>query len=141
MKIDLLLEELKNLNLPEDEFVIIGSGSLAVRRWREANDLDVLVSEKLWASLKEKFEVYVKGKYEYAEVGNIEIVGKGSFYHKPNIATVQQLIDSADVISGIRYINLELLKKFKKKIGREKDLKDIELIDKYLTQRRLKAEV
>jgi len=42
------------------------------------------------------------------------------------------MIKEADVIDGIRYVNLETMIKYKKKMGREKDFKDIKLIKNYL---------
>ncbi|KKT81584.1 hypothetical protein A2617_04660 [Candidatus Daviesbacteria bacterium RIFOXYD1_FULL_41_10] len=61
----------------------------------------------------------------------IDILGQGSFYQDPTIAPVDGMIRTADLISGHRFLNLDLLKKFKAKIGKEKDLKDIDLIDRY----------
>ena len=36
------------------------------------------------------------------------------------------MIKSADIFAGHRFLNLDLLKKFKANMGREKDLKDVE---------------
>ena len=46
-----LLKELEKLNLPKDKFAIFGSGPLAVRNLRTANDLDLIVNDfipKIW---------------------------------------------------------------------------------------------
>ncbi|MBU4381382.1 hypothetical protein L6255_02740 [Candidatus Parcubacteria bacterium] len=51
MKIDILLEELDKLNLPKDQYAITSSGSLAIRGIREANDLDIIVTPKVWKEL------------------------------------------------------------------------------------------
>ena len=46
--------------------------------------------------------------------------------------STQEAIDSATVIGGIPFMNLEELKKFKTALGREKDFRDIQLIEAYL---------
>jgi hypothetical protein len=54
MQFEKLLNELKKLNLPPDEFAITSSGCLAVRGIREANDLDLVVSDKLFDDLSKR---------------------------------------------------------------------------------------
>lgn len=39
------LKELKKLNLPEDQYIIWGSGVLAIRGIRDASDIDIIVSK------------------------------------------------------------------------------------------------
>ena len=46
--------------------------------------------------------------------------------------TIEKAISSALVIDGINFMNLEELYKFKKALGRDKDLRDIILIKNYL---------
>lgn len=129
-----LLELLNKLSLPEDQFVIVGSGPLGVRNIRECRDLDVLVTDKLWIELAKKYPVKKEHGIDKIEVAEgIEMLSKGSAFRDPSIASIDEIIRTADLIEGIRYINLELLKKFKQKMAREKDLKDIELIKDYLS--------
>lgn len=40
-------EHLKKLDLPKDQFVVIGSGALSIRGIRGAKDVDVIVTESL----------------------------------------------------------------------------------------------
>jgi len=42
------------------------------------------------------------------------------------------LIDDAEIIDGLPFVKLEYVVKYKKQDGREKDLKDIETIEKFL---------
>ncbi len=46
-----LLEELKKLNFPAENFAIFGSGPMAVRGIRDVNDLDIIVKDSIWAEL------------------------------------------------------------------------------------------
>ena len=134
MNFQKLLQELETLNLPKDQYAIIGSGALAVRNLREAQDLDILTSDNLWKELSKKYPVTPEKSpdIEKISIGNIEFVGKGSSYRNNNIATLDEIFQTAELINNHFYINLNLLRKVKLKRAREKDLKDIELIDQYL---------
>jgi ADP-ribose pyrophosphatase YjhB (NUDIX family) len=131
MKFKDLLDELDTLELPRDKYAITSSGTLAVRDIRKAQDIDIVVTDDLWDELAEKYEVH-KGKFWRIDVGNIQVLGKGSIYTDPKLASTKKQIEEADVIDGRRYVNLETVKKFKKALGREKDQKDIKLIEQYL---------
>lgn len=129
------LKKLKDLKLPADEFVLVGSSAMGVRGIRESNDLDIIVSDDLWKMLAQKYPVTKEWGIDKIKIeDDIEILGEGSVFRDSQIAPVDEIIRTADVFDGIHYINLELLKKFKQKLGREKDYKDIELIDAYLAQ-------
>ena len=143
MELDILLEELDKLNLPNDQYAITSSGVLAIRGIREANDLDVLVSPEVWKRLSQKYF----GKDSKAgdiRIGNIHIFWRGSFDQESPIATVEEQIKTAETIKDHRFVNLELTKRFKAVSSREKDKRDLELIKIYeLTSRadRLKKSV
>ncbi|MBU0952468.1 MAG: hypothetical protein KKH91_06585 [Elusimicrobia bacterium] len=118
------------LNLPKDQYAITSSGPLAIRGIREANDLDLIVTPKVWRALSKKYPVKKEG-FESIEIGNIHIFWEGSFNKQSPIATVMEQINTADVIKGYRFVNLNLIKKFKLLQGREKDKRDLELIKNY----------
>lgn len=119
------LEELKKLNLPKDKFAIFGSGPLGIRNIRESNDIDLIVKEELWNELRKKYPIN-KEKYDAIIIGNIEI-----FHKWPPFEEVNILIDSADIIQGFRFVKLEYVLEWKKFLNREKDLRDIKLIEEY----------
>lgn len=134
MQFQKLLQELRDLNLPNNQYVIIGSGPLAVRNLRKAQDLDILASDSLWTELSKKYPVIpqIPPDIEKIQIGNIEFVGQGSSYRDSKVATIDEIFKTADLINGHFYINLNILKKVKLKRGLEKDLKDIELIDQFI---------
>ncbi len=128
MKIKKLLQDLNALSLPSDQFAVTSSGCMAVRGLREANDLDLVISDMLLAKLSKQFKVEQKPNCIKIQLTpNIEAVG--GFSDKPS---AEEQIASADNIGGVRFVNLETVKMFKKRRGGDKDLVDIELIDKYL---------
>lgn len=132
MRFDLLLEQLKKLDLPTDQFAVTSSGPMAVRGIREAQDLDIVVTDKLWVELSKKYQIIPKDLCDTLQIGDVEVLGNFSKNPTSGIATVDEQINTADIIEGVRFVNLDLITRFKQKLGREKDLKDIELIKKYL---------
>jgi hypothetical protein len=119
------IEELKKLNLPTDQFAIFGSGPLAIRKLRESYDLDIVVKSELWEELIKK---YKPKKDNLIKIGSIEIYKDWL----PWFSNVNKLIDDADVIDGLRFVKLKYVLKWKKVMNREKDRKDIKLIEEYL---------
>lgn len=132
MDFKVLINQLNNLDLPRDQYVVVGSGAMAARGIREANDFDVLVSMDLWNKLAKDNPVVMSGKTENIEFTDIQILGNGSMYRIDEIANIEEMFNTAEIIEGHKFLDLNLIKKFKLNEGREKDLKDVELIDKYL---------
>jgi hypothetical protein len=121
-----LLEEFKKLSLPDGQYAIFGSGPLAIRGIRKAQDLDVVVRAGLCRRILRN---HPKARVGCIKIGNIEIIHTGRYSKK--------VIEKAEMIKGFRFTRLKDLKIEKKKMGREKDFKDIELIDDYLKKRKV----
>ncbi|GMR19022.1 MAG: hypothetical protein BMS9Abin34_146 [Patescibacteria group bacterium] len=123
-----LLRKLKGLDLPKGEFAIFGGSVMEVHGLRKAHDLDIIVTRSLWRKLVERFPV---GKFSDGSPGifleNIEIMRGPGFGFDP-----EELVRSAEIINEIRFVRLEDLKEWKRRMGRKKDLKDIKLIEDYL---------
>lgn len=129
------IKQIKKLDLPTNEFVIVSSGALAIRGIREAKDLDVIVTNSLWNKLATKYQTEVENGVERIKFdnSNIEILNPAqSIFGNSGVVPVEEIFEKADVFEGIKFINLDHLKKIKIKLGREKDLRDIQLIDEYL---------
>jgi hypothetical protein len=127
-------ENLKKLDLPVGDFMVVSSGALAVRGIRESGDLDVVVTESLWKILSEKYPVVSEDGIDRIDLGNdIEILSPAdSIFGNGKMIPLKESFEKADTFDGIKFMNLEHLKKIKEKLGREKDLRDIQLIDEYL---------
>lgn len=125
-----ILQKIKELNLPNDQYVIIGSGTMNVLGIREAQDIDISVTKELFNELKERGEWEEYEKYEKPFLKkDIFDVNKQLFFD-----TVEEVNRSALFIEDIPFMNLDELIKFKTAMGREKDFKDIELIKEYLNK-------
>ena len=119
------IDELKALNLPAGSFAIFGSGPLAVRGMREAKDLDIIVRKDAWDELAKKFPKNEKGTG--LQIGKVEAFNQWSpWFDDPDV-----LIDTAEIIDGLPFVLLEHVVSWKKAMGREKDIKDLELINEY----------
>lgn len=131
------VENLKKLNLPTSQYVVIGSGSLAVRGMRDAKDLDAIVTNELWNELIKKYPTVIENGVERIQFENdIEILNlEQSIFGNSKVVSFQEIFEKADVFDSIKFMNLEHLKKIKLELGREKDLRDIELIDEFLTKK------
>ncbi|MEN9342388.1 MAG: hypothetical protein RIQ54_644 [Candidatus Parcubacteria bacterium] len=47
-----IIEEVKKLNFPIGQYVIVGSGPMAVRGLRDAHDIDIVVTRELFETCK-----------------------------------------------------------------------------------------
>lgn len=121
-----LLQNLEKLKLPNDKYAIYGSGSLAVRGIRATDDIDVIVTEDLYEELKERFGEKGEGKISIND-DEIEIFPTWNAL----IDEPEEVVDRAETIQGFKFVTLEDTMKWKRKMGRDKDKKDIELIKEY----------
>jgi hypothetical protein len=118
------LDELAALDLPPGSFAIFGSGPLAVRGWRDAKDLDIIVRKPVWDALAKTLTMNKKGTGIVS--GHVELFADW----KPWFEDADMLIDTAEIIDGLPFVRLEHVITWKKGMGREKDLKDLERIER-----------
>lgn len=123
------LAELKNLNLPTDQFAVFGGGVLAIRGIRECEDLDIIVPQDFLEELSRKYPVEQMDSNIRVHLSkNIEAV-TAPFGEKLEVA---EIIKTAEIFGGIRFEDLSRAIEDKRKLGRKKDLEDIRLIEEYL---------
>jgi hypothetical protein len=134
MSIQNLIRELDLLKLPLGQYAITNSATLAIRGLREANDIDIIVNESLWLRLAHIYKQFSAKEHESIVIGNVEILGKYLRVYNDIYATADQLIASAEYIDSYPFVKLEVIRDYKQKFAREKDLTDIILIDKYFKQ-------
>lgn len=135
MKFKLLIDKLKQLNLPSGQFAVISSGVLAVRGIRAANDLDLVVTDSLWKQLTQKYQTEkTKHRPVIRPDPDIEILGP-AYDPDHDLFESDRLVRQAELIDNIPYIPLETTKLIKQKMGRAKDLRDIKLINQYQKNR------
>lgn len=127
--IDAIRQELNRLGLHSDEVVIIGSSILGVLGIRKSNDIDILVSE-------EQFEnIASRGNYQlgyYSDGTRQLIIDNVELTYQWDDKTVSQIMPDTTTIKGIHFLSLDSVRKYKERMGRPKDKRDIILIDAYL---------
>ena len=112
---------------------------------RLANDLDIVVTEDLFGELMkqgwklcecEKCQAkWQRGSTDRTLKGDgVDILSEyscGDLYH----ADTGELIKNAAIVDGVPFVQLEELLKWKKAARREKDLKDVALLEEFLTKK------
>lgn len=127
-----IFEEVKKLNLPIGSYVLFGSAPLGIRGIRDCHDIDILVSEDVWEAFKNNgWEVK-----SFPEGRECLVNGLFELWRTwwPGEWDTDKLIKEAEIIDGLALAKLEEVLKWKKIMNRDKDKKDIELINNYLEQ-------
>ncbi len=127
-----LFDELKKLGLPEGDWAVFGSGPMWVRGIRESEDIDIIARGAAWEWTKTHGKTGIKESsgLEYVQFANDSIEVYRAWY--PGEWDIDQLIDTAEVVGGVPFVGLDHVIAWKKIMGREKDAKDLVLIEKYL---------
>ena len=125
---------MKNIGLPAGSYAIFGSGPMAVRGLRDCHDIDLIVTEEVFNEYKNESGWELKDVENGDEVlanDGVEIFNDWG----PGEWNVKQLIEDSEIIEGLPFVRLIEVLKWKKLLKREKDLKDIEMIEKYFKER------
>ncbi len=117
------------MGLPAGSYAIFGSGPMAVRGLRECRDIDLIVTDGLFEEYKGV------GGWELKDVGGRETLVKDGIEMGANWGPgewdIDQLIEDADIIENLPFVRLAEVLKWKRLLRREKDVKDIEVIEDY----------
>lgn len=119
-------QKVKELNLPENSYVIVGSGILGALGIRESRDIDIIVSQDVY----EKFEAkgWAHDSWPDQETLTQDVFELGVHWYGKK---ADELLEDAQYIDGVPFLSLDDVYEWKKKLGREKDLNDLKLIDGY----------
>lgn len=120
-------QDVLKLGLPQGSYAVFGSGPMAVRGMRDAVDIDLIVTDELWQ------QYAATGKYRIEKgfdliMHDVSLIADWKKWFPDNLP----LIESADIIDGLPFVKLSYVLEWKRALGREKDLRDIALIQEYL---------
>lgn len=125
-----LLAALRSLQLPAGDYAVFGSGPLIVRGIIEAdNDLDVLCRGEAWTRATEI------GDLVYLPEHDVEVVSffGGAITAGPRWAIgefdTDELIDSAEILEGLPFVQLKHVVRYKEIAARPKDLAHLRLLE------------
>lgn len=131
-----LFQRVKELNLPIGKYVLFGSTPMGIRGLKDCNDVDLLVTEDIWESYKGKDG----WKQKMLDDGRPVLINDklsldlGTTWG-PGVWDPKKIMREAEIIDGLPFASLEDVLKWKKIIGRKKDLKDIEIIEDFLYEK------
>ncbi|MFA6416149.1 MAG: nucleotidyltransferase domain-containing protein [Candidatus Paceibacterota bacterium] len=126
MEINDLIKDIRQQNFPQNEFAIFGSAVMAIRGIREAPNIDVIVTDRLWIELLKTNPLDSEG---FIRIGSIKI---SNWWFAPTNKDINQMINEAEKIKGLPFVKLEEVLYYKKLVRRDKDLIDINLINNFL---------
>lgn len=114
--------ELLSLRLPAGDFVICGSGPLYARGWiDDPSDLDIVARGNAWKMAAELGPIepapYSAARRVPLFGGDLDVFDDWF----PEIGTVGELIENADVIEGLRFVTLDVVATTKRMMGRDRD--------------------
>jgi hypothetical protein len=122
-----LFQYVRDLQLPAGEFAIFGSGPMIVRGWiGGANDLDIICRGKAWEM------ACATGVVSYDERHEVSIAshcnGRVTFGTEWAIGRfdVDELIDSAEMVNELPFVQLQHVVAYKTIRGSAKDLLHLE---------------
>jgi hypothetical protein len=128
-----LIRRLLLLDFDPDDFVIFGSGPLLAHGLRrQVGDLDVVARGAAWRRAGELGVPTIgplNGAPMYHFYGGLIEVSKEWVSQDWN---VDELIDGADVICGLRFARLEHVLTYKVALQRAKDVADLRVLARYL---------
>ena len=128
-------DKVKALDLPLDQIIVIGSGILDQLGIRPASDIDLAASSDLMKKLSDESGDWLKKFddnqrfYFIKDDGSAEVWDGWDF--DGQTVSYDDLLDYAVEYDGVRFVDLEFLRKWKSWRGREKDVRDVELIDEW----------
>jgi hypothetical protein len=129
------MKKLLEIGLPPKDYAIVGSAPMALHGLKTlTNDIDVIARGAAW----EKAKQYCFPEESPMKFGNFLKMfdGKVEVYHcwfPKDAWNVDELIDTAEIVDGVRYVKLEYVLKYKKSRNFPKDTTDIKLIEDYLS--------
>ena len=116
-----LIQRLQEIPFSKSEYWVVAGGAMVLHGFRtQSHDIDLGCSTLLADKLEQ--QGYVVSRCED---------GTRKILYSENIEIFEDWIDgSVEIISGIPVVCVDGLIQMKKKLGREKDLEDIALIEK-----------
>ena len=92
--------------------------------------MDIIVRPALWAALAARYPVTAKRDGHVIALGADEVWDSWA----PDVGPIPDLIATADVIRGYRFVRLEKVLAWKLAAGRPKDVADVALIRAHLAR-------
>lgn len=127
-------DRVKELGLSPEQIIVIGSGILDQLGIRQSADIDVVTNREVLEEIASSdgwVEKLDKNQRQYLvkHDGSVEIWDGWEF--DGQVVGYDDLLSHSVVYDNVRFVNLEFLRRWKNWRGREKDIRDVELIDEW----------
>lgn len=127
-------KRVKELGLPLDQIIIIGSGILDQLGIRQSADIDVATNRAVLEEIARSdgwVEKLDKNQRQYLvkHDGSVEIWDGWEIDGR--VVEYDELLDYAVEYDGVKFVSLDFLRRWKNWRGREKDMQDVKLIDEW----------
>lgn len=128
------LNQLYRLALPDGSFMVMGSGILEALNIRMADDIDLVVRTDTYEHLI--------GQGWTTRVASNGAIGLESgifqaydaWNDEGTVKNIDELLVDAEWVHGVPFNSLAKLALYKKRRGRDKDLADLQLIERYIAR-------
>ncbi|MCW2763658.1 MAG: hypothetical protein JWR85_3859 [Marmoricola sp.] len=131
-----IARKVNELQLPAGSYIVFGGCPMAVAGIREAHDIDLLISKVAWQQLRESGWQEIDKEGEDKPLVHDVFDTHTNWHIGSYDPSLEQLLGTATFVDGVPFAALEEVKNWKVALGRPKDVKDIELIDAYLSGQR-----
>ncbi|WP_017558719.1 hypothetical protein [Nocardiopsis baichengensis] len=131
-----LFVELARLDLPDEDYILAGSGPLLARGIRaDITDLDVVVRGRAW-DIARRLGPVVTAPWEGVRRvvlygGSLDVLN-GWF---PSMWDLDEFIETREYIDGLPFAPLDRVLRWKRRLGRAKDIADINALMEHLVGR------
>lgn len=125
-----IAQEIRKLNLKKGSYIVVGSGILGALGIRESNDIDLIVSKKTFDYFKS--QGFNDDRWPDQPTLSNGLFELGMHWYGKEL---DELLSNAQYVEAIPYLSLDDVYDWKKKLGRDKDLRDLVLIDSYRSHR------
>lgn len=133
-QVDSFGEAIRRVGLPAGSVIVIGSGILDKLDIRTARDIDLVVDEKEFAKLDGRSNLVRceddRGVHYQTADGVIELWRTWGMLGEAE-RSYEELLPDTVVCDGVRFMSLGYVKRWKRRMGRDKDVRDIDLIERY----------
>lgn len=116
-----------------NDYAIFGSAPMYIHQLRDhIGDLDIIARGTAWVRLQELGKTHPTLYHNGLEIDLGE--GKIQAFNKwiSDKWDINELIDTAESVDGVRFVQLEKVLEFKQELSRPKDIEDIAKLKAYL---------
>ncbi len=130
----------RQLDLPMDEIVVVGSGLLDLLGFRAAHDIDITASPRVFERLEADTRFTATEKYGHSCLVNADASVEVWPYFMDWVSDVpfdyESVSANSIMIDGIRCISPQFLLMWKRRARRDKDEADISFLTAYMQKER-----